>query len=350
MIVFEEMRKMTEKTEYVMRPINLKKDFDELIPFYDQIFEKELVAKGASVEAMLNEMKSLMPLFKFLGVFSKNFRHVFDGFVYEDKDGKIVSTVNIGFSGNYWEIAMVATHQDHRRKGLARKLIDKSIMHAKKHDASLCILEVLEENEPAYNLYVDKGFVHYDTQVKLKLENGSLEKMAKQDFPEGYTIEKRKQDNNTGKALYDLEVRATPESVLSFHPINEIKYKKSFLMRLVRPFVLLFIRSKANRYVIKHINEIVGNVYVGAGRSDKDCHKLDLIIDPKHQEKLTEPIIKYALNYLKNNSKYELNTVTIIRKTDSTILKTMLKLGFTVFETDHRLGLKMNKDNKDPSA
>ncbi len=336
---------MTEKTEYVMRPINLKKDFDELIPFYDQIFEKELVAKGASVEAMLNEMKSFMPIFKFIGIFSKNYRHAFDGFVFEDKDGKIVSTVNIGFIGNFWEIAMVATHPDHRRKGLAKKLITKSIEHAKQHDAKMCILEVLEENEPAYKLYVKEGFYHYDTQAKLKLEKGLIEKSTKIAFPEGYAIEKRKHDKQTNKALYELEVRATPEEVISFHPVNELKYKKPLIIRILRPFVKLFIRSKADRYIIKHNEVVVADLFVGVGRSEKDCHKMDVTIDPKHSEKLAEPLISFALDYLKNNSELDINTVTMIRKSDSTILEAMKKSRFTVFETDHLLGLKMNNSD-----
>ncbi|MCE7746320.1 MAG: hypothetical protein GPJ52_14415, partial [Candidatus Heimdallarchaeota archaeon] len=85
-----------ESEEFTLRPLNIKKDFEELIPFYDQIFEKELSAKGASVRAMLSEMKTLMPILRFMGIFSKNYRHALDGFVYENNDGKIVSTVNIG--------------------------------------------------------------------------------------------------------------------------------------------------------------------------------------------------------------------------------------------------------------
>jgi len=333
---------MTEKKEYVMRPINLKKDFDELIPFYDQIFEKELVAKGASVEAMLTEMKSFMPIFKFMGIFSKNYRHVFDGFVYENKEGKIVSTVNIGYSGNFWEIAMVATHPDYRRKGLAKKLIAKSIEHAQKHDAKMCILEVLEENEPAYKLYIKEGFVHYDTQAKLKLEKGLIEKSDKITFPADYTITKRKHDKQTNTALYDLEVRATPEAVISFHPINELKYKKPFIIRLLRPLVKLFIRTKAERYIIKHKDIVVGDLFVGIGRSANDCHKMDLTIDPKHSEILSEPLIGFALEYIRNNAKDDLNTVTMIRKSDTKLLKSLQKFSFTIFETDHLLGLKMD--------
>ena len=117
-------------------------------------------------------MKRMMPFLKIMGIFSKNFRHANDGFAYENSQGKIVSTVNVGYSGNYWEIAMVATHPDYRRKGLAKKLVLKSLEHAKKHKAKKCVLEVLEENDPAYILYKKLGFTHFDTMMKLKLDKG----------------------------------------------------------------------------------------------------------------------------------------------------------------------------------
>jgi len=60
-----------ESEEFTLRPLNIKKDFEELIPFYDQIFEKELSAKGASVRAMLSEMKTLMPILRFMGIFQR---------------------------------------------------------------------------------------------------------------------------------------------------------------------------------------------------------------------------------------------------------------------------------------
>jgi len=109
--------------------------------------------------------------------------------------------------------------------------------------------------------------------------------------------------------------------------------------------VKLFIRSKADRYIINHKDIVVADLFVGVGRSEKDCHKMDVTIDPKHSEKLAEPLISFALDYLKNKSELDINTVTMIRMSDSTILETMKKFGFTVFETDHLLGLKM--DQKD---
>ena len=333
-----------ENEEFTLRTLNLKQDFEELIPFYDEIFEKELSAKGASVRAMLSEMKAFIPFFRFMGVFSKNFRHVMDGFVYENNEGKIVSTVNIGYSGNFWEIAMVATHPDYRRRGLAKKLIFESLDHAKKHNAEMCVLEVLEENEPAYKLYRNLGFQHFDTRAKLKLESGKLSSISQQELPTGYSIKTRKQDNQTGTNMYELEKRATPHSVLDYLPVNEIKYRKPLVMRLLRPLVKLFIRMKSSGWTIHYEDKMVGILFVRIGRSKDSCHDLDLIVDPEHSKEITQPLINYALNHIKDNTSFDLNTITIIRKDDENLLDLLKSFGFETFETDHILGLKFNEN------
>ncbi|MBK5114455.1 MAG: GNAT family N-acetyltransferase [Candidatus Heimdallarchaeota archaeon] len=336
--------KKLENEEFALRPLNLKQDFEELIPFYDEIFEKELSAKGASVRAMLSEMKAFMPFFRFMGIFSKNFRHALDGFVYENSEGKIVSTVNVGYSGDFWEIAMVATHPDYRRRGLAKKLIYESIDHAKKHNAKMCVLEVLEENEPAYRLYRNLGFNHFDTRAKLKLESGKLSSISQQELPTGYSIQARKQDKKTSLEMYKLEEIATPQSVLDYLSVNKIKYQKPFIMRLLRPIVKLFIRMKSIRWTIHYQDKIVGVLFVSVGRSKDSCHDLDLIVDPAHNKEITQPLINYALNHIKSNTAFELNTITMIRKTDEHLLNSLKNFGFDIFETDHVLALKFNEN------
>ena len=334
-----------ESEEFTLRPLNIKKDFEELIPFYDQIFEKELSAKGASVRAMLSEMKTLMPILRFMGIFSKNYRHALDGFAYENNDGKIVSTVNIGYSGNFWEIAMVATHPDYRRRGLAKKLIFESLDHAKKHNAEMCVLEVLEENEPAYKLYRNLGFQHFDTQAKLKLESSKLSSITQQELPPGYSIKTRKRDKQTGNDMFELEERATPQSVLDYSPINKIKYQKPFLVKLLRPLVKILIRLKNFSWTIHYDDNLVGMLFTKIGRSEDSCHDMELIIDPEHSKELTQPLVNYALNHIKENTTFDLNTITLIRKANENLLGTLKNFGFEIFETDHILGLKFSDND-----
>jgi ribosomal protein S18 acetylase RimI-like enzyme len=332
---------MTQKEEKLtMRPLNLKEDYDQLIPFYDMIFEKELESKGSSVQAMMSEMKAFMPIFKFMGIFSKNYRHVFDGFVFENNQKEIVSTVNVAFSGNYWEIAMVATHPKYRRKGLAKQLIQRSLEHAKKHKAEMCVLEVLEENTPAYQLYINYGFHHFDTKMKMKLPYEKMISIDNHDFPKEYSIQKRKMDKKTSQEMYELEARTTPTSVLEFLPVNRIKYHKPLSMRIIRPFVKLFVDIQAERWNIFHNEKLIGILYLDFGKSDKDCHSIEVLVDPTHNKQVTKHLIRYAINQIKNKSSLNINTITIVRKSDEYLVDNLLESGFEIFETNHILGLK----------
>jgi len=332
-----------KEEKLTLRPLNLKKDYDQLIPFYDEIFEKELASKGTSVQAMLSDLKRFRPIFKFIGIFSKNYKHVFDGFVFENNDNEIVSTVNVGYSGNFWEIAMVATHPNYRRKGLAKELIEKSLDHAKKHKAKMCVLEVLEENTPAYQLYVNYGFLHFDTKVKMKLPYEKLANLNQLEFPSEYTIQQRKQDKKTNQSMLELEELVTPKSVLEFLPVNKQHYHKPLVIRIIRPLVKLLIGIKAERWNILHNDKLVGVLFADIGRSEKDCHKVELMVDPAHEEKIADQMINYALMHIKNNSPLKINTITIERKSNENQINSLGKIGFEVFEKDHILGLKFDK-------
>lgn len=57
------------------------------------------------------------------------------------------------------------------------------------------------------------------------------------------------------------------------------------------------------------------------------------------------PVISYALNHIKENTKFDLNIITIIRKSDEYKLNQLKKSGFSTFETNHILGLKMNRNS-----
>ena len=159
-----------DNSELKMRAWDFENDHEDVIALLEIVFEKELESKGLNVKVIFDEFKSIRSLFNFLGIFSKKYKHSMDGFVFENEDGVIVASVNIGYSIFHWEVAMVATHPDYRRRGLARKLVTASINHAKELGAKLCVLEVLDENEPAYKLYRSLGFIHFDSITRQKLD------------------------------------------------------------------------------------------------------------------------------------------------------------------------------------
>ncbi|MHA1200025.1 MAG: hypothetical protein ACTSQF_11910 [Candidatus Heimdallarchaeaceae archaeon] len=65
------------------------------------------------------------------------------------------------------------------------------------------------------------------------------------------------------------------------------------------------------------------------------------MLDPKHREVLTKPLLTYGLIYVKNNFTFEQNTIVELRTSDEEQEAVCLDYDFTIIETMHLLGLKL---------
>ena len=262
-----------DSSKLEMHPWNFEADHEGVIKLLDIVFEKELESKGLDVKVIFEEFKSIRPLLSFLGIFSKKFKHSMDGFVFENEEGEIVASVTIGYSIFHWEVAMVATHPDYRRRGLARRLVTAAIDHAKELGAKLCVLEVLEVNEPAYNLYRSLGFVHFDSVTRQKLDFEKLSEILMIELPQEYDLRKCDRNKKSNQARYDLDLRTTPADIQIFHPVDKRKYFKPLLLRMLRPIALRIIKSEFHDWLIHCGEEVVG--YVSVSLSRKACGSLE---------------------------------------------------------------------------
>jgi len=326
-----------------MRAWDFEKDHEKVIKLLDIVFEKELESKGMSAKVVFDEFKSIRPLLNFLGIFSKKYKHSMDGFVFENEEGVIVSSVTIGYSIFHWEVAMVATHPDYRRRGLAKKLVTAAIDHAKQLGAKLCVLEVLDENEPAYNLYRSLGFVHFDSVTRQKLDFNDLSKIPEVKLPEGYKLRKSDRSKKSNQAKYDLDLRVTPENVQGFHPVDKRKYFKPLLIRMIRPIAKLLLKFKHHDWLTYNEETLVGYVSVSPSQKEGSPHRIEMMLDPAHNQVLSEPIISHSLLTLKKNTTIEANIIVEFRTSETKQLVTSRKYGFVDIETMHLLGLQIEE-------
>jgi ribosomal protein S18 acetylase RimI-like enzyme len=163
---------MTTTISGKMRPLDIRRDLDGLGELIEIAFAGELARRGGDLRAELRLAQRMVPLILVLSQVSEGFRHVLDGFVWEDR-GRIVASVTVQGMGDdrmRWYIGSVATHPDYRRRGLARLLVTRAMEHARAHGAEVCILDVRADNLPAYKLYLSLGYLHYDSTTELKLE------------------------------------------------------------------------------------------------------------------------------------------------------------------------------------
>ncbi|MGY5872895.1 MAG: GNAT family N-acetyltransferase [Candidatus Thorarchaeota archaeon] len=326
-----------------IREWDFNKDHEGVITLLEIVFEKELESKGLNVKVIFDEYKSIRPLLSFLGIFSKKYKHAMDGFVFENKNGEIIASVNIGYSFFYWEVSMVATHPDYRRRGLARKLVTAAINHAKELGAKLCVLEVLDVNEPAYKLYTNLGFIHFDSITRQKLDFSKLSEIPLVNLPEGYELRKSDRSKKSNQARYDLDLRITPEDVQVFHPVDKRKYFKPLLIRIIRPIAIRIIKTKYLDWLIHCGEEIVGHVSVSPSRQEGSPHRIEMMLDPAHNHALSESILAYCLDTLKKSATIEENILIEFRTSETLQLETTRNYGFVDIETVHMLGLKLNE-------
>ena len=72
------------------------------------------------------------------------------------EDGVVIGFLAFEQIADEGSIVEIAVHPDHRRRGIARELIEEAIRHAA--DLNTVFLEVRESNTPAIGLYESLGF------------------------------------------------------------------------------------------------------------------------------------------------------------------------------------------------
>ncbi|MBY8998559.1 MAG: hypothetical protein KGD60_12580 [Candidatus Thorarchaeota archaeon] len=135
----------------------------------------------------------------------------------------------------------------------------------------------------------------------------------------------------------------TPEDVQVFHPVDKKKYFKPRLIRMIRPIAKLLLRIKNYDWFIFSGENMVGHVSVLPSRKEGSPHRIEVMLDPAHDQILSEPIIAHSLLTLKNNTKVVGNILVEFRTSETKQLETTRKYGFVDVESMHMLGLKIDE-------
>ncbi len=328
---------MTTAPPGKLRPLEIARDLDGFGNLVEIAFTGELVRRGVDIHQELNAVRRLVPIIKLLGWLSADFRHLVDGYVWED-DGKIVGSTlvqRMGHDKTRWYIAAVAVHPDYRRHGIARRLIEAAIAHARTNGATACILDVGTDNAPAYALYTSLGFVHYDGTSEYKLE--AIPDRPAPPLPPGYSI--RPWKRAAWRIGYELALAETPARAQEYLPVREGEYRTTVLQRALGPFLTRLQGLDQHRYIVVHSNRPVATLRLVAERRNKGTHDIHVQFDPAHRGVLAEPLISRALALLTG---YPTRNILITVRTEFTDLVTVLEAyGFTPIEHTHRLGLKL---------
>jgi ribosomal protein S18 acetylase RimI-like enzyme len=230
---------------------------------------------------MVQMLRRIWPLIRLAQCISKPSRDFLRGFVWEENGqigGAAISQRRA--SSNTWTIATVAVRPAFRRRGLARKLLARTLDDIRTRGGTHIVLSVIDQNVPAYSLYKDLGFEHYSSQIEYSVTpHGPVEALSP--IP-GYT--ETALDRFEWKDSYVLTQRITPVEVGKYAPVEVGQYKKSAIERTIARTVDLMQKQVTRRLVFRKGDEIVGHSGYLTRTSEKGTSSMWVSVDPKHPE------------------------------------------------------------------
>ena len=159
-----------------MRPLNILRDLPRVADLIELCFANNMDNEGRSYVRQMRRASRDASFRRWASNAIETASMPLSGFVWE-KDGHIVgnaSLVPFRHKGQrIYLIANIATHPDHRRKGIARNLTERTMRHARQRGADELWLQVRSDNPGAVQMYADLGFTECAHRTTWRMKNDS---------------------------------------------------------------------------------------------------------------------------------------------------------------------------------
>ncbi|MFC2078232.1 GNAT family N-acetyltransferase [Candidatus Bipolaricaulota bacterium] len=179
-------------------------------------------------------------------------------------------------------VPAVGVLPDYRRRGLARKGLEKSLDLMGEHGATKTWLGVINGNTPAQRLYESLGFEVYDATMDYTLPDPVLPSAPP--LPVGYTISKLK--NSDWRTRFELEERIAPDEIRLYEPVEKGRFRQPLALRLLVPVMNLVQREKEEDFVISESSggKVVARCGYSASTRGKGVNGIRIRLDPEHPD------------------------------------------------------------------
>jgi ribosomal protein S18 acetylase RimI-like enzyme len=145
-----------------LRPLNILHDLPQVADLIELCFSSTMDDEGQSYLRQMRRASRDNNFLRWAGQVVDSASLPLSGFVWE-ANGKIVGNASLIPHHQKGKkialIANVATHPDHRRRGIARALTEQAIAYARQKGAQELWLQVRDDNPTAASIYADLGFV-----------------------------------------------------------------------------------------------------------------------------------------------------------------------------------------------
>jgi GNAT superfamily N-acetyltransferase len=288
-----------------------------------------------SISASMKNYRRIWPIIRLLQWLSPPLRDIIDGHVWEE-ESKIVGFTNLSRQGttDLWYVSGVGVSPGYRRRGIARQLVNAGLDLVRARGGRLVLLDVIDGNEPAYKLYQSLGFETYTGTLALELESPSA--LPALDLPKGYTQEVVSPFE--WQPRYSLAQRITPEHVLTYEPVEERRYRRPPIARLMMPLFLKADGLKAECFTVQtRSGQVVAHGRGEARTREKGRNEITVRLDPEHPD-LAPYLIQYLVRWVEGQSPGRI-VETWLPEWQSDLAEAAKDAGFAQRTRNHRMGL-----------
>jgi len=145
-----------------------KSDLSDVLNIAGVSFAREFEVTGFDqdrIKKIVDQMFGILGRF-FLGISGRFGKESFKLFVAEICN-RVVGMTMITNRGKVGYISTVMVHPDHRRQGIAKKLVNAALEYAQRRKMRRAVLHVIPTNLPAKNLYSKLGFKEFEKTLWL---------------------------------------------------------------------------------------------------------------------------------------------------------------------------------------
>lgn len=293
-----------------------KSDLNDLLDLLPKCFTEEFEVTGfdpGHVRDMVNRAFGKTGRL-FLGL-ARLFGRVPIKFYVAEADGKAVGTAIVNSRGKVGYISSVMVDPDHRRRGIATRLLKSAIVNIQQKTTRKPILHVESKNAPAIALYTRLGFKAFEHITYLTGETDSLSVV--QDTNEIKTRPIQKDDLNE---VFNLIEASEDPNRLKIFDFSKNNLKTPLLQRLFR-------FSTQNRIIAVLDGKIVGYAETSY-TTPKEAGRISSIqtVAQARSNLVEEVLIGAAINEVRKGGTKRITVMVSNMKQD--IIDTLKNLGF----------------------
>lgn len=294
-----------------------KSDLDSVLELGRLCFAREFELMGFDAEYLKKRVKQF---FGFAGRFLLFLLRVFGKeplrFFVAEVDGNVVGTTMVSRQGKVGYISTVMVHPDYRRRGIAKRLLERAVNYIRKSGMERAVLHVDCVNEPAKNLYVKLGFKEFEKMAYLVGDVNNVSFRPK--FMGEVHI--RNFQRSDIDSVYELVKFCEDSEHLKVFGFEKKDLKSSFLARLFN----IFDETKS---VVMFKDKVIGYVNIVHTTATEAAQISHICVHPeKHSMGVEELLIYAGINAARKfEAKKVLATVSLRRQE---LLSAMKHCGF----------------------